>query len=523
MRSGLATRGRNSAQGMPQNEATARTNSQPSPFDGWNARGNLANMRPTEAIQMDNIVPGVQQVYMRAGCIAWKTAAPANIKSLLPYHGLSTNKLFASTNAGIYDATSSGTFGAAAVACTNGAWISINYQNSAGTTYLFAVNAVDQAKAYEPTGGWTIPVITGVNSNTWSYVVGHKHRIWAIEKQSMNLWYLPTDAIAGAATKFPVGALFKKGGYLAAIGTWTIDSGTGVDDLFVIATSRGELAVYQGTDPASSTTWALVGVFDVAEPVGNQPFMKFGGDLLYLSVTGLVPISALMQSPNIERTNLISYRIDGAFTDAAAGYRTNFGWAMQVFQSESLLLVNVPVSPDTLAYQFVMNTITKRWCRFTGWNATCWAEVDGNLYFAGGTSVRKAWVGTEDEGEPITVTCLQAYSALGSYQQKNVTMLRPNFGMAGATQVSLALDTDFKTFGGQTIFTYVPVTGGAIWDSSLWDTGLWDGGTSLWEPQWTTVPGDLGYLHSFRLQITSSAGNFVWTSTDFAIRGAGIL
>jgi hypothetical protein len=44
----------------------------------------------------------------------------------------------------------------------------------------------------------------------------------------MDLWYLPIDSIAGAAHKFPVGALFKKGGHLVAIGAWTLDSGNGL-------------------------------------------------------------------------------------------------------------------------------------------------------------------------------------------------------------------------------------------------------------------------------------------------------
>jgi hypothetical protein len=186
-------------------------------------------------------------------------------------------------------------------------------------------------------------------------------------------------------------------------------------------------------------------------------------------------------------------------------------------------LVNIPVSQDVLSYQFVMNTITKKWCRFTGWNASCWADLNGLLYFAGGTTVYQAWTGTTDSNTPITGTCLQAYSSLGFNLQKEVALVRPNIGLAGAAQISLALDADFKTFDGETLFSYSPASSGAIWDASLWGVGLWDGGYALFEPKWTTVPGNLGYLHSFRLQITTSSGNFVWTSTDFAVRAAGIL
>ncbi len=331
------------------------------------------------------------------------------------------------------------------------------------------------------------------------------------------------DSIAGAAVKFPVGSLFKSGGYVVAIGAWTLDNGSGVDDLFVIVTSNGEIAVYQGTDPASSATWALIGVYSVAKPVSTKPLKDFGGDLLYLSANGLIPLSKLLQSALLDRSNQISYNIDGAFLDAAIDYSGNLGWQMLTHKSANLLIVNVPVSQDTLSYQFVMNTITKAWCRFTGWNASCWAEFNGLVYFAGGTKVSQAWTGNTDAGVPITGTVFQAYSYFGSRQQKNIMLARPNFGSAGAAQITMALDADFKTFSGETLLTYAPLVTGGIWGTSLWGTGTWGGDENLYESKWLTVPGDLGYLHSFRLQVTTSSGSFDWTSTDFVCKGAGIL
>lgn len=505
----------------PMDEATARPYSHPSPYLGWNARGNLANMDPKEAIQMDNVFPGVQTVGVRKGSATHATGAAANIKALLPYSGASTNKLFACASTGIYDVTAAGAIGAAVASCTNGEWESLNIA-TAGGNFLFCVNGTDSAKTFDGTT-WAVPAITVATSSTWNYVALHKKRIWAIEENSMKLWYLPVDSIAGAATLFPVGSLFKKGGYLVAIGAWSLDGGSGLDDLFVIVTSNGEIAVYQGTDPASSTTWQLVGVYTVGKPVGKKPLLDYGGDLLYLSQVGLVPLSSLTQSTVIDRSKQISYNIDGAFLDAADAYGSIYGWQMLTHNHHNLLIVNVPVSLDSFSYQFVMNTITKAWCRFIGWNATCWAEFNGLIYFAGGTTVYQAWTGTTDSGEPIQASVMQAYSYLGSRQQKNVVLARPNFGLSGSAQISLALDTDFKTFNGETIFTYAPAPDGAIWDVDLWDTGIWDSGSSTFEPKWTTVPGDLGYLHSFRLQISTSSGNFVWTSTDFAHRPAGIL
>jgi hypothetical protein len=651
MRGGPSTRGRGTRLERPSNEATSGYYSHPAPYGGWNAKGNLADMDPREAIQMDNIFPGVQTVGIRKGCTEWVdgtnnlifggdgtvttgwvsagglndatpsivagklrsttgggagpngillqtfvtvpgrsyriratgTAGTANpwftvssafalndlynsgsgsanltvdvtvvattaltylhivtggpgtysdwddiiveevgaiYHSFLPYSGLTTDKLFAATDSAIFDVTNNGapTLG---VSCSDGYWESINFA-TAGGNFLFGVNGVDLAKTFNGSV-WAEPAITVATSSDWSYVTSHKKRIWAVEKETMDLWYLPVDSIAGAATLFPVGSLFKKGGYVVAIGTWTVDGGAGVDDIFVIVTSNGEIAAYQGTDPASSATWALIGVYNVADPIGTKCLLPYGGDLLYLNANGILPLSKLLQSTTVDRSSGISYKIDGAFLAATEDYGTNIGWQMLTHKSANLLIVNVPVATDGVAYQFVMNTITKSWCRFTGWNANAWADFDGNIYFSDGLIIYKAWSGVDDAGVPIVCTILQAYSPLGARYQKNVTLVKPNFGSVGSANISLALDSDFQTFDGESIFTYAPTSEGAIWGVDLWDTAIWDSDASVFQNAWTTVPGNLGYLHSFRLQITTSSGNFIWTSTDFAYRGAGIL
>lgn len=503
------------------NEASARPYSHPAPYGGWNARGNLANMQFTDAIQMDNVFPGVQDVQLRKGCIDWTTGFGANIQTLLAYNGKAVQKLFAATNSGIYDATAAGAVGGAVTAATNGSWSYVNYAN-AGGNFLVLVNGVDTGKTFDGTT-WAASTITGIATTSLNYVTAHQRRLWFIENNSMNIWYLASDAIGGAATQLPVGSLFKRGGYLVALGSWTVDSGAGSDDLFVIVTSNGEIAVYLGTDPSSSSTWALKGVYDAARPVGTRPLLDYGGDLLVLTRNGLIPISKMLQSTVLDRSSALSYKIDGAMLDAAAAYSGNAGWQIITHKTQNMLVVNVPVSQDTLSYQFIMNTITGSWCRFTNWNARCWATLGDDLYFAGGTKVSKAWQGLTDAGSPITGTVVQAYSYLGMRGQKNISLARLNYSFSGAATIVAGLDEDFTTFNGQTQFTYNPTSVAAIWDVSAWDAGIWDGGEQVLDPTWTTIPNNPGYLHSLRIQITSSQSAWTWTSTDFAYRPAGIL
>ena len=107
--------------------------------------------------------------------------------------------------------------------------------------------------------------------------------------------------------------------------------------------------------------------------------------------------------------------------------------------------------------------------------------------------------------------------------QKEVSLVKPYIGLSSSTQISYALDADFITFDGQSVINYASMSTGAILGTSLWNTGIWDAGTTTVQSSWLTVPGDLGDLHSFRLQITTSTSSFTWTSTDYAYKPAGIL
>ena len=484
-------------------------------------------MSPLDAIVMDNFFPGTSDVSLRSGSSNWLTALPANARAFLPYNKTIGGSLFVSTDAGIYNASASGAAGAAVTTCTNGDWNSVSFINTAGA-YLVAVNGVDLMKNYDGTT-WTnvtsvsTPAITGVATSNLENIAIHKRRLWFSQKGSMDLWYLAPDAIGGTATRFPVGPLFGRGGKVVAMANWTVDGGKGIDDLFVIATSQGEMAVYQGTDPSDLSTFALVGVYYVGEPIGKRCLTRYGGDLLYLSKQGCYPLSKLLISATVDRSQAISFKIDGAFLEAASTYSGIAGWEAVVYPNANALIVNIPISTDLVSYQYVMNSITKAWCRFVGWNARCFTVYNGELYYAGGNVVRKAWAGLSDAGNSITGQIAQAYNKLNTNGQKNISLGRTNVSVEGQATLSLTLDADYKTNLGSTKATYLPSLTTSIWDGGLWDTATWSTDISVVESRWVTIPNEPGYLYSLRLQIVTSTARFSWNSTDFAVRPAGIL
>jgi len=514
-----------------QPEVDAQKIALPCPYNGWNAVGNPADMKPLDAYVLDNCFPGVQSLTLRPGSTSWRTGAPGNIRSLLSYQAQFGGKLFAATNTGIYDATNAGAFGSSLLSCSNGRWRAQNFATPGGQ-FLIGANGTDPMFIYDGTSFYSVTgvstpyAITGVNTSNISQLLSHKVRLWMIQEGTMNLWYLPVESIAGAASVFPVGHLFKKGGSLVAMGTWSLDSGAGPDDFFIIVTTMGELAVYQGTDPSSSSTWALVGVFDCPPPLGNKCFCDYGGDLLYLSQNGILPLSKLMQSVVIDHSLNVSFQIDGAFLAAAQTYGSNPDWDMVVHKSASALIVNIPVATDSVSYQFVMNTITKAWCRFTGWNASCLAEYQGNFFFASGHVVYQGWSGVSDSGSAIQGTIAQAYNNFGSNSGLQITSIMPYIQASGQLAISYAVDTDFVTSAANNLQTYQIQS--AAWDISLWDQAEWSStgdinSTDFVVPQWMTVPSKPGFMHSLRMQITSSTGNIAWTATQLLVKPAGFL
>lgn len=471
---------------------------------------------------MDNFFPSTATVDLRDGREVWASGLSGGARSLLPYNSQITSKLFCSTSTGIYDVTVAGTNPNLQVTCTDGEWSSVNFANIGGSFMLLA-NGVDPMKSYNGTA-WAVPAITGLTSSTVNSLTTFKRRVWMVPNFSMTPYYLDIDAIQGPAHPFPMGPVFSRGGYIIAQATWTVDGGQGADDLLVTVTSEGEIAVYQGTDPASLNTFALVGVYYVGKPVGKKCFMKYGGDLLFLGKQGLFQLSKLLLSATIDRTqSSISSKIDGAIIAATESFANNFGWSMALYPGRNALVLNVPVLEGAVSYQFVMNTITKAWCRFTNWNAVDFVLFNEAIFCCVGDTVYHCWAGLSDAGVPITGTCQQAYNNLRGSYQKQVTLTKPNILALGGGTLILGIDADYQALGASTEVDFSSGANVGLWDSSTWDGAIWDSVSSPIESHWVTVPNNLGYFHSFRLQFTSSTSRFSWVSTDYAARRAGIL
>lgn len=518
---------------------TSVTRNIPAPVGGWNARDPIADMPARDAVFLDNFFPRAGDVMLRPGSALFATlpadtepGSPHNIRSLISYKAANgAAKLFAGANDGIYDVTAGGTIGAVSSVATNAEWQSVSI-TTAGGSFVWCCNGVDKARYFNGTA-WTVldtvssPALTGVTSTDITNVSLFKSRLYLTVKNSLSFWYLPVNSVAGAALEFPLGALFRRGGYLVATDTWTLDGGNGPEDYFVAVTSEGEVAVYTGTDPSSAAAWALKGVYYVGKPLSRRCFVKIGGDLCLLTVQGLYPLSKALQSATVDARSAVSDKISRAWVDYTQSYGTLYGWQPVNFPEATFLLVNVPVIgrhdiDSVYSYQFVMNTQTGAWCRFVNMPAEVWGTHDGKLFFALHNKVFQAWTGTDDVGKPIDSRAKTAYVYPSKGRLSHTKLVRPIITTNASVKLQVGVDTDY--------YEAAPATGSAItytqfqakWDVSKWDEAYWSSGAST-VAKWRSVFHKPGYALSVRLRLATKGITMTWIATDLILQQGGLL
>lgn len=507
----------------------------PAPVGGWNSRQSLSEMEEIYAVDTNNFFGETTDVRVRKGYADHVTGIGYVVESLMPYNAADgTQTLFAAaTDNKFYDVTTAGAVGAAVVTGqTNARWQHINFTNSAGTSYLCCFNGADSPQYWDGSSWITVtgassPLITGLTTSDIVSATVFKRRIFLILNNSLDLYYLKIDSVGGAANALSLAGYMDKGGYLVAAGTWTIDGGQGVDDRLVVISSEGQIAVFEGTNPSSVSTWGLVGVWNVGEPIGRRCMIKYGSDLLVLTVQGLFPLSVALQSgegnDRLREDIALTYNINLSMAEAALKYRGNFGWSMAFFPQGNQLFLNVPIQEAGEHQQYVMNSISRSWWRFTSVNASCWAVIDKDLYF--GTNGEVVKFGGErvfnDNGDEIAANIKQAFSYLGSRGRlKHVKSMRPNILASGTPAASMAFAVDFGDEEPPTGLSFTPITV-AAWDTAVWDAGTW-GGNVVPFNVWQTV-GVVGTALSPRLRTSVDGVDFRLASTDFVFEYGGVI
>ncbi|MGE7367906.1 hypothetical protein ACQKKX_02395 [Neorhizobium sp. NPDC001467] len=285
---------------------------------------------------------------------------------------------------------------------TSGEWSTFQHTN-AGTSYMICFNGSDPRWIYNGSTWGTAPAITFSDTTTmanlnfgWVF----KNREFFLKNGSMDAYFLNNlYTIGGAASVFPLGGVMKEGGALLSGFSWSLESGDGPNEYCVFLSTEGEVAVYSGSDPASTTDtgFALVGVYKIAKPLGKNAWIKSGGDVLIATVDGLIPLSQAFQRDRQQLTLVSASKAIDDLWRAAAG-ATGSGWTLTLWPEQNLVFVCFPDNPAVPDTTFVFNTQTGKWSTITNWQATCYAPHQKSLFFGSfdGISWHGDYTGSDD-------------------------------------------------------------------------------------------------------------------------------
>lgn len=496
----------------------------PAPTGGINDLDPLASMDPSFCIRLDNFYPDNGAIRTRLGYQEWATNIGAPVDTLIPMNlADGSQKLFAATDIGIFDVTNTTSTPAVVAAITEGVCSYAQFTNVAGQ-WLVVCNGVDPALLYNGnTDTWTPFVetatpanpgeITGVDPAALSKVHAYKNRLWFVVSESLAAYYLDLDQVGGTANPFYVGGVVQRGGALAYLATWSFDSGVGLDDKLLFCTTAGEVAIYSGDDPSQADMWALEAVFFASAPVGTSPSADFGGDVLMLTRAGVIPVSTMAKGKlNFSLSeDVLSKRISRTLSRLIHSQSFANDWGIINIPGLQSIVIIIPKSSSTPAQQFVMNSLTGAWGRYT-LPARSGAMYNRQFYF--GSDDGKVYVfGNQGKdgvlldgtgGVAVQSAMFSAFNYLGDpTTNKHFKLIRPMFQTSTPPSYLARLNVDYDLSS----LVGVPTVPGessisAIWDADLWDNCFWSGVSTVYSP-WLSVNG-LGFCAALLLGLTTT-------------------
>jgi hypothetical protein len=472
-----------SSGGFPGTPAPRTTKVQivPAPTAGIDSVSPLVATEPSYGLSLVNLVPSGPGLRVRSGYTSFATVTgTGGARTIIPFEGSTTQKLFAVTSAAIFDISAGGA-GVSSVALPSaagaagwGTWT--DFVSDANTHYAFYADEQNGLYRYQEAGAWAaVTDITGVAETDLVFTTQHQGRMWFVERSTANAWYLAAGAISGAATVFHFGNKFRHGGTLIGLYPWTVDGGEGLNDHLVAISSGGDVMVYKGIDPSSASTWELVGQWYVgALPAGRRIAQNEGGDLYILSQYGVIPLTRLMQGSLVQQdTAQLSRNISPLIATAMALTRSSRGWEMRNVPSENVFLVSRPALTGYNDQQFTLSTHTNGWSVFESLPYQTGDTWVGSFYF--GDSSGNVWLltGNADNGIAISFSLLssfQEYGEIGLYHRAQ--FIRPVFRSVAAPSYAIEARYDYDDSPVLTS-SLTPVLSGSLWDAAVWDTDMW--------------------------------------------------
>lgn len=525
----------------PQLAVNYQTITLPAPIKGLSEIENWAYVKPGSASVLDNWFPTQKGLKIRGGTERWLSLPdPVEaVRSGFEYVSGANHRMFAATNTRLFDVSfadspvlatgvgtiTNGNFTAAQFATQGGDWLLI--VNDVGD-YVRRFNGtiweyLDTAYAGVPsriTASVTAPAAIQ-DGRGLTHIWKYRNRLFFIQGGTMDAWCLPLNAVGGELIYIPLSGAAKRGGSLLFGASWSMNAGDGLGEKCVFVTTEGELLVFTGTDPTSVTNWRQEGRYDISRPLGKNAHQQLAGDVLILTVDGVVPLSAAIQK-DVSALSLaaITLPIEPMWMRELRA-KDVFPWIIAKWDEGDMLLVAFPggktYETKTVA---VAHLHTGAWCRFLGWDATCFMKLRGNLFF--GTQDGKVQqvdsTGFDDTHFNVTlnkyVGDTYACTMVGGWEMFQSPPNQVTWFQARAAFFSRAREPFEPQLAATTDYEFripPPPSAGPdpgvldLWDQGLWDQAKWDQATPGAAParntMWVSI-GETGFSHAPICQVT---------------------
>jgi hypothetical protein len=437
------------------------------------------------------------------------------IETIIPFYGVPSSMLVATNG----ELCHSSDMTLLIDGFTGNDWSWTSFSNLGEEDYTLMANGRDGVWSWNGSGLPVKEVITAPVSEAWfdaddvNIIITHMNRVWMADNNNLVVAYLPLQQKNGEVKFLPLNAIFKRGGSIRAMYTWSIDGGAGLDDKIVIFTSNGECAIYGGTDPDSD--WSLVGIFRFDSPMSKHCVINFGGDLYILTSTGLLPMSTVIRA-EMEQLGQYDKNVVSAFRNIAMPQRNIPGWSVVLDHGNGRVVCNLPKGYQNVYTQLVRNMADPAWVEWSNVKSRCWCWFQDKLWFGDDSGNFWAMDRTllNDNGSPILVDVQWSWSDFGTPSGKQFKMVRPYIITDGqpAPFVDIRVDYDQTPAQNQPDATFSVV--GTDWDSGEWDVSDWSSGTITYAA-WNGVAG---YGRVAAGRISASINN-----CTFAISGIDII
>jgi hypothetical protein len=473
------------------------------PIKGLSLNSTLVQNDALTASIIDNWIVEKDRISVRPGLRrVLALADPQPIESIVPWYGVPNTVAYAQAGSLF---TSAGALLRAGFRSNEWAWTS--FSNLGKADYTVAVNGRDGVWSWDGGSAVDAAAVTVTNlsksnpavvtvaaadigkfhndqmvkivGEAWvdpgifHLVLSHMNRLWFADAENLALYYLPLQQKSGQLKLLPLNALFRRGGSIVALYTWTLDGGAGTEDQLVVFSSNGEAVIYGGTDPDSD--FALTGIFRFDSPLSRRSVINYGGDLYVMISTGLVPMSTMLRAES-EMLGTADKNVTDMFWELIRHKRSVPGFAVILDYDAGWAICNIPSGAPNSYRQMVRFMPDPVWASWSGLPSRCWQWINSQMLIGSddGVVYELTKDALSDDGKPIVADVQLTWSSYDSAAVKQFKMISPYIITDGAEPrpyVDIRVDYDTSppfnqpdTSGG---------VSGAVWDVAIWDVDYW--------------------------------------------------